>query len=197
MNRTTLRKTTYFTTVIGGAAAFVWSIKHFHFSPFGILLLVAILLLPGRILGFFYRDLMRGLRLLRAKEYAESKRHSELFLETLARKPWIRHVAWLGGGAYSRDPEALALNNLGCAEIGLADFGSSRLHLEQSIAVDPQNPLPYFNMGLAMNVQGEISAARAWFEKAHARGYSRSAIDAIISASQAAFACTDGRGKSR
>jgi tetratricopeptide (TPR) repeat protein len=192
MNRTTFHKLVYFGVVALGAIVGLWIISHKP-NPLAIALLIIAFLIPGRILGFFWKDLLCGLRLLNAKKYSESKMYSERFLETLSKKPWLKHLIWLGAGTYSRDPKAMALNNLGAAEFGLGDFTSARRHLEESIAADGQNPLPYFNMGLLVESHGDLSDAKSWFEKAANRGFSKSVIDRIISNSQARFAFTDGR----
>jgi tetratricopeptide (TPR) repeat protein len=193
MNRTNLHKIIYFSVVALGALIILWLFYRFKLNPFETVLLVIVLLIPGRILGFFWKDLLRGLRLLNAKKYSESKIYSERFLETLSKKPWLKHLIWFGSSTYSRNPKALALNNLGAAEFGLNDFTSARLHFEESITVDGQNPLPYFNMGLLTKAQGDLSEAKSWFEKAANRGFSKNIIDQIISTSQARFAFTDGQ----
>ncbi len=192
--RTGLYKAIYLCEAAGAAVLCVGIILHFHFSPIQIALLVICLLIPGRILGFFWRDLLRGLRLLRARQYEESKRHSEIFLERIRRQPWLKKLIWLGSGTYSRDPEALALNNLGAAEIALGEMDAARAHLQESIAVDQQNPLPVFNMGVLLRTAGDHREAESWFMEARRLGYSRSVIDRIVQSSQGRFADRDGRG---
>jgi tetratricopeptide (TPR) repeat protein len=195
MSRTTRYKIVYFTFIGGGALVFAWSMAHYRLPAIGFLGLVVILLVPGRILGYFWRDLLRGLRLLNAKKFAESARHSELFLQKLSQRPWLKKMIWLGSGTYSRDPEAMALNNLGAAEIGLGDCDSARRHLEASIAVDDEFPLPYFNIGVMLYAAGDQQEAMQWLQNAVARGYSRSLVDKVISAAQTRYASTDGRGR--
>jgi len=111
-----------------------------------VVLIALALLVPGRILGHFWRDLLIGLRLLQERHFAQSARHSKKFLQDIDRRPWIQHLTWLGSGTYSRDARAMALNNLGAAEIFLGEFAAARNHLEQSSKLDGENPLPYFNM---------------------------------------------------
>ena len=41
-----------------------------HGNMAGVLALATVLLLPSRVLGFFWRDLLRGLRLLKARRFA-------------------------------------------------------------------------------------------------------------------------------
>lgn len=196
MSRTSLYKGVYFGTVAGAAALSLWIIIYFHLTVVGVLILAAVLFLPGRILGFFWRDLLRGLRLLHEKQYAASKRHSALFLVDVRQRPWLKKLIWLGSGSYSRDPEAMALNNLGAAELKLGELDSAREHLNASITVDNLNPLPFFNMGSVYTVLGDQEAAATWFNKAVALGYSRSIVDRIVMSSQRRFAKNDGQGSS-
>jgi hypothetical protein len=194
VSRTTMYKGFYFGIVGGLAVLSIWIVLRFHLTVVGVLVLVVGLLLPGRILGFFWRDLLRGLRLLNERSFAESKRHSELFLARLEQRPWLKSLIWLGSSTYSRDPEALALNNLGAAELMLGELDTARKHLHESIAVDRLNPLPFFNMGNLYTVLGDQESAATWFSKAVALGYSQSIVDRIVMSSQKRFAEDDGRG---
>jgi hypothetical protein len=109
MSRTTLYKGLYFGIVGVGAVAVLCAIVLFQLSPLSIAAIIVLLLIPGRILGYFWRDLLRGLRLLKEKRYAESKRHSEIFLLQVKQRPWLKKLIWLGSGSYSREPGCLAL----------------------------------------------------------------------------------------
>ena len=111
-------------------------------------------------------------------------------------RPWLKRFVWLGSSTYSRDPEALALNNLGAAEIMLGQWDQAQEHLHASLAVDPLNPLPCFNLGKLFAAKGDHSAAGHWFDQAVALGYSRTLVDQAIGLAQARFAYTDGRGQS-
>jgi len=194
MTRTARYKAVYFGMLALGAcsaAALVW-----YFGPSLPVFLAVILLLlvPGRVLGYFWRDLLRGLRLLNLREYAASKRCSESFLAYYEQQPWIRHLIWLGSGTYSRNPKAMALNNLGAAEIPLGETEAARLHLYKSIEIDPLNPLPFHNLSVLAKAQGDVQEAARCFEQAKALGFTRGVSDAIVRSSQNRFATLDGRG---
>jgi hypothetical protein len=193
MTRTALYKGMYFALVGGGAIVGTGLFVHFHFSPLSIVVVIVIGLIPGRILGFFWRDLLRGLRLLNARDFARSKYYSERFLVTVRKRPWIKHLIWLGLGTYSRDPEVLALNNLGAAEIKLGEIDQARRHLESAIAMDPLCPLPFYNMGILLSAVDETAESERCFAQAARLGYRRSRSDRIVMASQNRFANTDGR----
>jgi hypothetical protein len=98
VSRTTRRKIYRFLTISIGTALLLGVILRFHLSIGPIALLVLALLIPGRILGFFWRDQLAGLRLLNERRFQESAQCSSRFLDLLGRRPWIRHLNWLGGG---------------------------------------------------------------------------------------------------
>jgi hypothetical protein len=186
----------YFSVVGVGTTLFVWAWLTFHLSAVAIAVLIVALLLPGRILGFFWRDLLTGLRLLNEGKFEASADHSKRFLGTLVRRPWIRHLIWLGSGTYSRDPKSLALNNLGAAEMFLGNFDGAEQHLEESRRTDSENPLPCFNLAQLYMILGEPSRANEFLLEAKRLGYSRDLSDKLIHAAQARFAYTDGRRNS-
>lgn len=193
MTRTGAYKGIYFTLVLAGALAIVLMAAQLR-SPLPALAALALLLLaPGRILGFFWRDLLAGLRLLNCRDYEQSIYYSQRFLSTVRERPWLKNLVWLGASSYSRDPEVLALNNLGAAEIGLGRFDKARSYLDEAIAMDPKCPLPYFNMGALCLQTGPRTTAQPWFDQAIALGFTGGPSDRIVMASQARFAVTDGR----
>jgi len=195
VTRTARSKAAYFGIVAALIIIILGLVIRFKTSPLFLFCIAILLLAPGRILGYFWRDLLRGLRLLNAKQYQESKRHSAAFLVELSRKPWLKKLIWLGSGAYSRDPESIALNNLSAAEIGLGMIEEARTHLEASIAIDAENPLPYWNLAVLSRKIGDKGEAERWFNEAKSRGFSRSATDKFLMASQSRFANTDGTGQ--
>ncbi len=194
MSRTTVYKFVYFSEATAIAIVVFWLFVHFQLSSVWAALIPLALFVPGRILGFFWRDLLRGLRLLRQKQFSESKRHSLLFLEQLRRRPWMKHLIWLGSGSYTRDPEVMALNNLGAAEMMLGEIDAARENLQASIDLDPKCPLAYFNMHNLHKLLGDEYAAAEWLAKARERGFGTGPSDRAVQASQARFAERSGKG---
>jgi tetratricopeptide (TPR) repeat protein len=196
MTRTTLYKAHYFIVLFLAAAAALAALAYFRFSPLAIVLIFIALFVPGRILGFFWRDLLRGLRLLNAREFSESKRHSELFLAQVRSQPWIKNLVWLGSSTYSHDPEVLALNNLGAAELNLGERESAEAHFKKAIELDNQCPLPFVNLSILYEQSGNAEEATRCIESAIRLGYGNGVSDKIIRASQTRFANSDGTGAS-
>jgi Flp pilus assembly protein TadD len=106
----------------------------------------------------------------------------------------MKHLIWLAGGAYSRDPEVLALNNLGAAEFLLGEWQWARKHLDRAIELDDQCPLPYYNIAALLDAAGDHAQAAQWFGEAKRRGLTGGKSDKFFMAAQARFAESDGRG---
>lgn len=195
MTRTAGYKLVYFAYRLVALLAVVWACIHFQLTALALPGIILVLLAPGRIVGFFWRDLLRGLRLLNAKEFAASKQCSERFLVQVRARPWLKHLVWLVTSAYSRDPEVLALNNLGAAEVPLGEWQSARKHLDHAIALDPLCPLPHYNIAVLLKAAGDAAQAAHWFTEAKRLGYTRGRSDRYFRAVQARFAEIDGRGR--
>ncbi len=146
--------------------------------------LFAAVLLSGRVQAYFWSELLAGLHLLDRRDYARSKVHSERFLVQLRERPWLRRLIWLGTSGYSLNPEVMALNNLGAAEMQLGEFDAARAHFNRAIALDPLCPLPCRNMGALVLRTASPEEARPWFEKAVALGLRGDWSDRVVTTSQ-------------
>jgi len=155
-----------------------------------IALLVApvVLVAPGRIVRAGWRDLLLGLKYLNDGDFARSKQHSQNFVVQVRRSPWLKQLIWLASSAYSRDPEAMALNNLGAAQIGMMDYAEGREALLEAIALDDKNPLPYYNLSLLATRTGQAAEAAVWLGQAKALGYTGGASDRYFRARQVEMA---------
>ena len=144
--------------------------------------------LPEPLLLFLWRDLRAGMRLWKQKDHAGSKLRSERFVAKVRKAQWLKHVGWLAKGSYSGDPEALALNYLGSAEIRLGAYEAAQGHFEEAIALEPEDPLPYRNIGIARLLAGNPDEAISWLEKAEALGLRDASSDRLMKAAQSRFA---------
>lgn len=87
------------------------------------------------------------------------------------------------------------LNNLGAAEIPLGRFEDARTHLNASLAIDNENPLPYFNLSRVAKATGDAVGAEQWMEEARKRGLTLGVTDKVVMSSQRRFAATSGGGR--
>jgi len=86
----------------------------------------------------------------------------------------------------------MALNNLGAAEIRLGEVDPGRGHLDQAIRLDPLCPLPFYNLGLLAEAEGDAEEAGRCFATAARLGYARGRSDGIVIRSQTRFAERSG-----
>jgi tetratricopeptide (TPR) repeat protein len=192
VSRTAYYKLHYFGFLIGLPVALLMAVAFFHLSQDWITVPIVLLVIPGRILAYFWDDLLQGLRLLNEKNFEESIRHTEKFLAALERRPWIRHAIWLGTSSYSRNPKSLAYNNLGAAELSLGRLEAARTHLHDAIREDDLNPLPFHNLSLVANKEGNQEEAILMRAAAAARGLTFGKSDQIVMASQKRVAARSG-----
>jgi len=192
MSRTTLYKTHYFGMMVLALAGAMGIIAASGFALIVIIAMFLVLQVPGRVLGYFWRDLLKGLKLLNARQFAESKRWSEKFLREYPEKRWIRHLVWLGSSTYSHNPEVLALNNLGAAELNLGEIVPACTHLKRAIEIDPLCPLPYYNMAQIYRMGGDETEAERWLADASRLGLGINLGDKIVRSSQTRFANRSG-----
>jgi tetratricopeptide (TPR) repeat protein len=197
VSRTAYYKLYYFGVLIGLPVLLITAVVLFHLSQNWIGIALILLLVPGRILACFWRELLRGLRLLHEKRYEESIWHTEAFLDELKRRPWIRHMIWLGTSSYSRNPRSLAYNNLGAAEVALDRLDSARAHLTEAIREDSLNPLPFHNLALLAKKERNDEEALQMQNAAYVRGLTFGATDRIVMGSQKRLAAREGRGNSQ
>ena len=116
-------------------------------SPWTLAVIVAACLVPGRVQGFYYRDLFSGRRLLDGGRPGEALACFERFLATLRAAPWRKHLLWLQFSVYTIDAEAMTLNNIGAAQIDLGRLDEAERSLEAAIAIDPAVSAPLLQSG--------------------------------------------------
>lgn len=191
MNRTTRYKLGYLLVLIGLALGAWWLVRTVD-SLVPVIALALVLMIPGRLQGHFYRDLFRGRRLLAEGKLDASLEHSERFLATVRRRPGLKPLLWLGWSVYTPDVEAMTLNNLGAAHLGLGRLDAATQAFEEALRIDPQYPIPFFNLAVIRQVQGNTAEAAQLQERASALGYAQGGADRLIQSAQAVLARVEG-----
>lgn len=159
-----------------------------------VVIVAVLLLVPGRLNGIFYRDLFRGRRLLDVGQSEASIPYTSRFLDQIRRHPGRKRLLWLAWSVYTPDAEAMALNNLGAAHLRTGDFAAAADALRSAIAVDPQYPIPYYNLAIERAVAHDHSEAARLAAEAERLGFRRTRIDDILLEAQALWARLEGRG---
>lgn len=160
----------------------------------GLLAAALLMLLPGRIQGFFYRDFFRGRRLFSQGRYADAVPHFERFLAAVRARPWIKRLLWLQFAAYTTDIEAMTLNNLGGAHIQLGNLDAGERYLREALAIDARYPVALYNLSRVAAVRGDEADAERLLAEAARLGFSGGGIDALLQAAGERLAHLEGRG---
>jgi tetratricopeptide (TPR) repeat protein len=172
--------------VVGGSVGLaIFLMKGGAIALVGATLLV---LIPGRIQGFYYRDFFTGRRLLDGGKFAEAIPYLERFLESIRQHPQRELLLWLSWSVYTPSVVAMALNNIGVARLNLGDVDIAESNFLRALKRDPLYPLPHFNLAIVWELRGDRNNSLKAISKAHQLGYTGGTIDVIINKSQSLLA---------
>lgn len=158
------------------------------------IVMAVILLIPGRVQGILYRDLFRGRRLLGQHRESEAMDHLERFLDDVRARPWLKPMIWLSWSIYTREVEAMTLNDIGAANLALGNLEESERAFREALALDREYPLPHFNMAVLHEMRGNRILTDESLAESTRLGYSGGTIDAIVNRAQSLLARVEGRG---
>jgi len=168
------RKVRYVVSLAAVGAAVCGPLLWFRAPLWGWVAAALVLLVPGRIAGHYYRDMLTGRRLMDARRFAEAIPYFERFLQRIEARPGLKRLIWLSPGIYTCDVEAMALNNLGATRLELGEFDQVEAPLRRALFIDPNYPIPYVNLAHLALLRGDSeaaavasSAARAQTHKIH------------------------------
>ena len=80
---------------------------------------------------------------------------------------------------YTVDAEAMTLNNIGAAQVDLGRLDEAERSLEAAIAIDPQYPLPFFNLAVVHSARNDREHAERAAAEAARLGFPGSTMDAV------------------
>lgn len=194
MTRATKLKLGFLAAVLIAALGtyLIWS--HFDFNRSVITAIVICLLIPGRVQGWLFRDLLRGRRLLDSGEPELAVKHLECFLKTVHERPWLNHCLWLTWSVYAVNAEAMTLNNLGAAQMLLGMFEESAVSLRAALSLDPKYPIPYVNLAAIAAATGDQQSVQGLLDEAQRLGYSDAQADDLFQKMSSLLAAARGRG---
>ena len=182
--------------VLGVAAVFatavVWRFWH---QPAVMFLLAGLFLIPGRVSGWLWRDLYRSLRLHDVGQFEAAIQASQAFLDRLGQQPHLRRYWWLAWAVYTRDPMAIALNNLGASQLELGQLADAEESLRRALACDPEYPIPHYNLAVLSSLRQDPVAMQEHANTAIRLGYVRNAADRAIATAGRMLASMEGRGQ--
>jgi tetratricopeptide (TPR) repeat protein len=152
------------------------------------LCLAALLLVPGRLQGYLWRDLFLGRRFFDIGDFQRSIQHSQIFLSTLEKKPWLRGLWWLSWSMYTRDAKAMTLNNLGAAQLNSGQLEAAKTALDEALQIDPAYPMPHLNLALLFKVRGQEEEANFHQQRARELGLHGDKVDRLVQSGIKAYA---------
>jgi tetratricopeptide (TPR) repeat protein len=144
-----------------------------------ILAIIITMLLPGRIQSRYWRDYFQGQRSYGKGKYLEALVSFEKFLKNIRTHPQLKRLIWFSTGAYTRDIEVMALNNMGVCYLCLENVGQAEGLFQSARTLDPESPLPFYHLALLYQVRGDDTLAEENLNKAEALGYRRSSIKSV------------------
>jgi len=193
MSRTARYKLAYVAVLAILALAAVAAIMALGGGKIAVITVALLLFVPGRIQGFYYRDLFTGRRLLDAGEPEKAIPFIEQFLESIKRNPQRGKLLWLSWSNYTPSVVAMAINNLGVARLGLGQVSEAEQAFTDALAQDPLYPLPHFNLAIVHELRGDRASAADAVERARRLGYTGGTLDTVIRKSQSLLASIEGR----
>jgi len=194
LSRVTKYKFWYVVALLAlGSALVSYSILA-HPKGGAVLVLILVLLIPGRVQGLLFRDLFRGRRALDRGEPKLALSHLKEFLATVRAQPWRKPLLWLSWSFYTPSVEAMALNNIGTAQFALGDNGAAEVAWRDALDLDPQYPIPYANLALIAATRNDSSAASQHLEAARRLGYSGAGFDRFAHKTQSILAAVESHG---
>jgi tetratricopeptide (TPR) repeat protein len=159
----------------------------------GLVAAAILLIVPGRIGGYYLGKLFRSRKLISLSRFDEAIEAGKAFLEELRRQPWRRHFIYCFFGLYTWDVEAMARNNIGAARMQLGDIEKAERDLGDALEKDPDYPIPYFNLAIIAYVRDDTVRGDNLISVAAEKGYSGGSIDNLISRVGEAYAHLQAR----
>ncbi|MGH8583591.1 MAG: hypothetical protein ACREWG_12575 [Gammaproteobacteria bacterium] len=156
---------------------------------------VALLLIPGRLQQIYWKEYFRGQRLQLKGQHAEAMQQFEGFLARLEKHPGLRHLIWFSQWFYTQNVEVMALNNMGVSALWLEDEEKAEALLNKAAKLDPDSPLPYYNLAVMHYALGDEASGAKYLTKAKALGYKESSLRSL--AKLARDGDKSGKGKTK
>lgn len=137
---------------------------------------VIVLLIPGRMQQYYWKDYFQGQKLQLKGQHGDALLRFERFLAAVREQPALRHLIWFSQWFYSRNVEVLALNNMGVSAMWLQEGEKAETWLNSATVLDPESPLPYFNLAVLYYARGDDALGAKNLTKAETLGYKRASV---------------------
>ncbi len=186
INRTQQYKTFYLAVIVW--AIIVGAIVHQLVGTVGIVIIAAVMLVPGRVGAYFLRDLFLSRRFVVSKQYEKAITSSQRYLRSLERQPWRQHFIYCFFAIYTWKTGAMAFNNLGAAEMERGRLEDAEKHFARALSIDQEYPIPYYNLAILAAAQEDYERSENMANKARLLGYTSNAFDQAVERVGSAYA---------
>jgi tetratricopeptide (TPR) repeat protein len=165
-------------SVVGVAGSLAYGILQVYpqWRIFVLLGIGLVLLIPGRVQQMYWKGFFRGQKLQLKGRHREALEAFEGFLTTLRERPGLRHLIWFSQGSYTRDVEVMTLNNMGVSAMTLRSMKQAETFLKSAAELDPDSPLPYYNLAVLYYGLGDDGHGAANLVRAETLGYRKASI---------------------
>lgn len=189
MSRTTLLKWCYALVMVSAlfAGLYVVASRLIPTSAAAILVVV-VLLVPGRVVGYLWRDFLNGKRHIDAKRWEEAIPFFESYLNRLKRTPALGWLIWISPSIYTVSASAMTMNNLGVCNLELGRLSLAKEQLLEALKLDDRYPLPHHNLAILASVEKDEASAQYHVSEARRLGYKGSSMDMILQKSKEIYA---------
>lgn len=160
----------------------------FGFHPIALVVAAAILLVPGRITGYLWRELITGRKLMNSGRHEDALPLLESFVRKLEATPWLEKLIWIAPSIYTVRTKAMALNNRGACHLELGDLNSAKRDLSDALQLDSLYPIPHFNLAVIEMARDRESESQQHLETARKLGFTGGSIDLILNRVKTAYA---------
>lgn len=194
MNRTRRFKIGYIVAIVLLGAAAIGTLVYFKWSSAAVVVVVGVLLIPGRVQGHYWREFFRGRRLLGENRPQDAIVHFNRFLADLQRRPWLSKLIWLSWAFYTPSIEVMTRTNLGVALLRLGQVQDAEWEFRTASELDPLAPLPWHNLAVVYQARGETKPAEDARRRALELGFEGGPADQLAQKAGGLLAAVEGRG---
>lgn len=189
MSRTALLKWCYtLLTISAFCTGFYAVVAKIIPSTTGAILVAAVLLIPGRVVGYVWRDFLQGKRHVDAKRWEEAIPLFESFQERLNGTSSIGWLIWISPSLYTVDAGAMVLNNIGVCHLETGRLALAKEHLLEALKKDERYPFPHHNLAVVAALEKDEASMHHHVSEAQRLGYKGGSMDMILKKSKEIYA---------
>ena len=132
------------------------------------------------------RRFFSGRRQLKKREWMEAIVSFQAFEAELSQTPWKRTMSWLAAGVYTRDPIAIARNNIGVVHLENGKLDLAAQAFTSALERDAGYAVPHLNLAVVAAKRGDAAALETELGEARRLGITSKKVHAKVRALTAA-----------